>query len=342
MVGLILYGEMAKKSELIAGITDQFVLTPISLLWLIGAIIMTVLRDFGYIWQLRVLTDRNLSWMACTEVILLWNFFAAVSPSMVGGAAIAIFMLVKEKLSIGRSTAIIFTTVFLDQVFYTSIPLLTSLFIPQSEIFAPLSGIKSELIGTSMIAAFWAAWGTLVAYVFLLIGALFIAPNWINQILARLLLRPLFRRWRSRGLHLVNDLFTASRDLRNRKSNFWFEVWAATSVAWMGRFFVMNFMLAAFSSTPMGWFDHFLTIGRQAVLAIIMVISPTPGSAGVAELGFSWLLHDLTPTGMGLSLAILWRLLTYYPHLIIGVPIMTRWIKRVYGSDIRQHPIHFD
>jgi uncharacterized protein (TIRG00374 family) len=342
MVGFTLYGEMAKKGVLIANILDSLVLTPHSLLWLTGAVCMVVLRDFGYVWQLRILTDRKLAWWPCVEVILLWNFFAAVSPSMVGGAAIAVFMLVKERLSIGRSTAIVFTTVFLDQVFYTGIPFLASLFVPQDQIFAPLEHIKSDLVGTSMMAAFWVAWGTLVAYVVLLIGALFVAPNWINHLLSRLLLLPTLRRWRSRGLHMVNDLFTASRDLRDRKSAFWFAVWAATSLAWIGRFLATNCVLAAFSPEPMGWFAHMLAIGRQAVLSVVMVLSPTPGSAGIAELGFSWLLQDLAPTGMALTLAVLWRSLTYYPHLVIGIPIMTRWIKRVYGSDIRQQPADFD
>jgi uncharacterized protein (TIRG00374 family) len=66
-----------------------------------------------------------------------------------------------------------------------------------------------------------------------------------------------------------------------------------------------------------------------------MVVSPTPGSAGVAELGFSWLFRDLTPAGTVLTIAVLWRLIAYYPFLLIGIPIMTRWVTRIYGRDVR-------
>jgi uncharacterized membrane protein YbhN (UPF0104 family) len=312
-----------------------------STLWMVLAVLAMGLRDFGYVWQFRILTDRKLGWPVCFQVILLWNFCAAVSPSVVGGAAVAVFMLVKERISIGRATAIVFTTVFFDQVFYTSIPFFASLFVPQADIFAPLHRMHSDLLGTSMMAGFWAAWGGLVAYVALLIGALFVAPNWINFVLTRLFLLPGLRRWRSRGLHMVNDLLTASRDLRARNNAFWFQAWLATSVAWAGQYLVLNCMIEGFSPVPLGFLEHWLVVGRQAVLWIIMVLSPTPGSAGIAELGFSWLLADLVPPGSALSLAILWRFITYYPHLVIGVLIMGRWIRRVYGSDIRQQPAEF-
>jgi uncharacterized membrane protein YbhN (UPF0104 family) len=337
-VGYLLYGEMVKQGVALSELPERILWNDRSAFWLLAALCTTLLRDFGYIWQLRILSFRQLSWRACFEVILLWNFFAAVSPSMVGGAAVAAFMLVKEKLSLGRATAIIFTTVFLDQFFYTSLPLLASLFIPQEAIFAPLDLIRSDLLGTSMMAGFWLAWSGLVVYLVLLIGALFVAPHWINYLLTRLFHWPPLHRWRAQGLHLVDDLLTASNDLRGKDIRFWLAVWAATSLAWLGRYLVLNCVLAGFSPAPLGPFEHLLAVGRQAILSIILVLSPTPGGAGIAELGFSWLLGDLVPAGSALSLAILWRVFSYYPHLVLGVPVMTRWIRRVYGRDVREQP----
>lgn len=335
IVAYALYGEFTRHGAAMGEMLVRLTGTPRSLAWLVVAVLAWILRDLGYVWQFRILTGRRLPWPACLQVVLLWNFFAAVSPSVVGGAAVAVFMLVKEKLSIGRATAIVFTTVFLDQVFYTSVPFFASLFVPQSDIFAPLHRMRWEALGTSMMAGFWAAWGGLVVYVVLLVAALFVAPGWINQLLTRVFLLHGLRRWRSRGLHIVNDLLTASRDLRARNTIFWLEVWAATSLAWAGQYCVLNSIVEAFSPTPMSFAEHWLVVGRQAVLWIVMVLSPTPGSAGVAELGVSWLLADLVPPGSALAMAILWRLITYYPHLVIGALIMGRWIRRVYGGDIR-------
>lgn len=335
IVGYALYGEFDRHGTVLGETIGRMAESPRGLAWMAVSVSAMILRDFGYVWQFRILTDRRLAWPVCLQVILLWNFFAAVSPSVVGGAAVAVFMLVKERLSIGRATAIVFTTVFLDQFFYTSVPFFASLFVPQADIFAPLHRMRWEALGTSMMAGFWAAWGGLVVYVVLLVAALFVAPGWINQLLTRFfLLRPL-RRWRGRGLHMVNDLLTASRDLRARKAAFWLEVWAATSLAWAGQYCVLNSIVEAFSPASLTFAEHWLVVGRQAVLWIVMVLSPTPGSAGIAELGFSWLLADRVLPGAALAMAIVWRLITYYPHLVIGAFIMGRWVRRVYGRDIR-------
>lgn len=297
--------------------------------WLGLAVLMDWLRDFAYMWQLRILTDRRLSWLACCQILLIWNFSAAVSPSMVGGAPLALFMLTREGLSLGRATAIVFTTVFLDQAFYLGIPPMTTLFVEHAAIVAPLTALGSDLVGGGMIAAFWSAFGSMAAYVAFLVFALFIAPGWVNRRLKHVLRWRLLKAWRRRGWHMLNDLMTASRALRIRSQWFWWQLWAVTSLAWIGRYLVLNFVLQAFAGHPLGWHEHMLAFARQAGLYVLMVVSPTPGSAGVAEMAFAWLFRDMIPPGLELTLAMLWRGISYYPYLIVGIPMMTWWLKRV-------------
>lgn len=335
VVGYVLYAELIRDGTTWKDAVDALPWGGRAAAGLAVAVLMVGVREFGYIWQLRLLTDKRLTWTACFQVVVLWNFFAAVSPSIVGGTAIGVFMLLKEGLSVGRTTAIVFTTIFLDQLFYTTIPLGVSFLVPQDDIFAPLHAVKVDWVGTSMVAGFWSAWGGLVTYVVFLIAALFVAPGWIHWWLVRLLRLSWLSRWRERGLHLSEDLLIASRDLRRRPARFWLAVWLATSLAWFGRYWILNAVVGAFSGVPMGFYDYVLASARQAVLWVLMVISPTPGSAGVAELGFSWMFRDMVPEGTSLALAVVWRSLSYYPYLVIGVPVMTRWIKRIYGRDIR-------
>jgi len=335
-VGFVVYHELLKNGLTVVDLFASMDWTWRTVLWLAAGLAMMAMREFGYAWQLRILTDGKIPWWGCLQVVMLWNFFAAVSPSMVGGAPVAVFMLGKEGLSLGRSTAIVFTILCFDQVFYSGIPLLVSLTIPQKDIFAPLDLIPSDVLGTSVYSAFCTAWIGIGAYVAFLAAALFVAPSWINWWLGKLFRLPLLRRWQAAGLHLADELMLASQDLRGRPTLWWLKAWVATSVAWLGRYLVLNCVLLAFAERPMGLYEHLLAAGRQAVLWIIMTLSPTPGSAGVAELGFTWLFKDLVPAGLALSLAVIWRLLAYYPYLILGIPIMTHWIKRVYGRDVRE------
>ena len=82
------------------------------------AFVMMAVRDLAYMYRIIVLTDNKLSWKQAFNVILLWEFSSAVSPSVVGGTGPAIFFLYKEGLSGGKSTAVVLTAIFLDEVFF--------------------------------------------------------------------------------------------------------------------------------------------------------------------------------------------------------------------------------
>jgi len=64
---------------------------------------------------------------------------------------------------------------------------------------------------------------------------------------------------------------------------------------------------------------------------IVLMISPTPGGSGMAEYFFSDFLASFIPHGLSSSLAVLWRLLSYYPYLIVGLIVFPLWIKRVFS-----------
>ena len=83
-----------------------------------GALLMLIIRDLGYIYRIRTMTDRQLSWRQSFEVIMLWEFASAMTPSVVGGSGIAMFVINREGINMGRSTAITFVTAMLDEIFY--------------------------------------------------------------------------------------------------------------------------------------------------------------------------------------------------------------------------------
>jgi len=79
----------------------------ISVVLLLAAITFLVLRVTGYIMRIRILSDKKLTWRQSFDVVLLWEFASALTPSVVGGAGIAIFFLGREKISLGKSTAMV-------------------------------------------------------------------------------------------------------------------------------------------------------------------------------------------------------------------------------------------
>jgi hypothetical protein len=59
-----------------------------------------------------------------------------------------------------------------------------------------------------------------------------------------------------------------------------------------------------------------------------MHVSPTPGGSGVAEFAFGELMGSFSNSAILIvGLAILWRLISYFPYLVIGAILVPAWFK---------------
>ena len=72
-----------------------------------------------------------------------------------------------------------------------------------------------------------------------------------------------------------------------------------------------------------------MVVGRQFVVWVVLMVSPTPGGSGVSEWLFSNYYGDLIGnTSLALLLAIVWRLFSYYVYLIAGAFLVPRYFKK--------------
>jgi uncharacterized protein (TIRG00374 family) len=307
--------------------------------------LMMVIRDAAYIFRMRLLTDNQLSWRSAFEVTLLWEFASAVTPSVVGGTPVAVYMLTKEKISLGKSTAVVFLTIFLDEFFYVLIVPPVVLLIGTEQMFATVGsfGEGASLFGQSLVVTFWIAYSVITAYVTLLALGIFIMPYKVHRVIKRLFLTRLLRRWKYAGFKMAEDLLASSENFQGKPVKYWAKAFISTVFAWMARYLVLNCILAAYTGSAMGLMEHVIAYGRQAVMFVMMIVSPTPGSSGLAEFLFRSFLGDLTPEGLGAAMAISWRLISYYPYLIIGSLLLPRWVGRVFskgkGKEIAKEPV---
>jgi uncharacterized protein (TIRG00374 family) len=298
--------------------------------WLLVSILMMVVRDLAYIIRIRILTGNELTWKQAFHVIMLWEFSSAVSPSVVGGAGPAIYFLYKEGINSGKSTAVVLTSIFLDEVFY--ILLVPVMFIIFRERIFPIDSFGyATQIQSGLILGYIAV----LVYTLLLAYALFINPYSFKWLLSRIFMLPILRKRRMRARKLANQLIITSNEIKGKPISYWFKSFFATMVSWFGRFSVVNFIFMAFFFSTLGLYEHALIIGRQLTMWIILLVSPTPGGSGVAEFIFSDFLGDLTPNiAYAVPLALLWRLISYYPYLFIGAFILPGWFKKVFAKKI--------
>lgn len=291
-------------------------------MWLFAAVLFVVGRDFFYMVRIRLLTHGKLSWGRSFWVIMLWEFASALSPGVVGGAAVAMFILHREKIALGRSTAIVVITAMLDNLFYVVMIPFVFLFIDHQMLFPGTS--NSDL---AVETIFWIGFGVIFMVCLFLFSAIFIRPALATQFLSLLFSLPFLKKKKEAALRTGRDIELASAELKKEKISFWIKVFGATCGSWISRYLVINAVLSAFLS--LGFLDHILVLGKQLVLWLFMLVSPTPGGSGVAEYAFSELLTVFTTSGVLLAaLAFIWRLISYFPYLFIGAYLLPRWLSQ--------------
>ncbi len=296
---------------------------------LLAALLMVALRDLGYMYRIRLLTDKFLSWRKSFDVIMLWEFSSALTPSVVGGSGVAIFVVNREGVNLGKSTAVIFITALLDELFYiVSVPLVI-LLIGTDNLF-PKEALFDVITPATLKTLFYAGYSFILVLTTLILLGIFYYPKQTKRLLVGLFSFRLIRRWRYRVAQLGDEIILASKAFRGKNVSFWFKAFGSTVLSWAARFLTLNFILLAF----VGGFDHWEVIGRQLVMWVILLISVTPGSSGIAELlmpafflYLPWEDPSLAPVLLVIA-AILWRLLTYFPYLFVGAAILPSWLRR--------------
>jgi uncharacterized protein (TIRG00374 family) len=290
-------------------------------LWLGVALLFMVGRDFFYMLRIRLLTNKELTWKSSFSVIMLWEFASALSPGVVGGAAVAMFILKREKIALGRSTAIVLITTLFDNLFYIILIPFVFLFIGQADLF------PRETTGSLTVQyVFWIGFSVILFLSLFLFTAIFIAPQLAGKLLVTICRLPFLTKWRDRAAKTGEDIVIAAEEFKKENLVYWIKLFLITCGSWISRYLVINAVLQAF--LVLGFMDHILILGKQLVLWLFMLISPTPGASGVAEYAFGELLSGFSESALLLAtMAIIWRLISYFPYLFIGAVLLPRWFN---------------
>lgn len=310
------------RKQKISDVLSEINWTFHSLIWIALSIVFMVGRDWGYILRIRILTKKKLTRKQSFNVIMLWEFASALSPGVIGGTAVAMFILNKEKIALGRSTAIVVITAMMDNLFYVLMVPLVFLFIAPSDLFPSQTGAQQ-----SVEILFWTAYILFSVVCLILILSIFFFPQLIGTILGGLFSLPFLKKYKPKALKTGEEIVVASNELKNEPFSFWMNTFFATALSWISRFLVINCILAAFLSLNI--FNHFFILGKQLILWLVMRISPTPGGSGIAEYAFGELMMGLGGSALLLAaLALIWRLISYFPYLFIGAFILPRWLRK--------------
>lgn len=307
--------------------------------WLGLAVLCYILRHAFYSWRLRILSDKEFSWSKSAELITIWEFSSAVSPTSIGGSAVALFLLAQEKLSSAKTVSVVLYSMVLDTLFFlVTIPLLIFVFgaqvlRPEAVTFADLGIYGGAVI---LVLALMLIYGGLFAY------GLFVKPQAIQRILFYLSRRKWLRRFEKDLRKTGQDIVMTSEELSQKNFVYHIKAITATAGAWSLKFFAINLIITALVvNIPTELWSQFLRYGRAETMYSITQFIPTPGGAGAAEYIFGGFFSDFVPLNIAIVVALTWRLITYYPYLIAGTIVVPNWLRKVLNRrnrSKRKHP----
>ncbi len=295
-----------------------------SILALIFVWIFVFGRDFGMAWRFRILTNKDLTWAKAAKVTMLCEFTSAITPSSVGGGALSMIFLNREGINMGRATTLTMTTLFLDELFFViSCPIVVAL-IPYADLF----GFGNDSFTSGLKLSFWLIYIAITLWTIILFIGIIVKPVLVKKLLTNIFSFKILKRWYNNIDHLTDTMLETSTIIKQQSFSWWVKASMATTISWMSRYLVVNVIFWGFAP----YADQIIVLSRQFVVWTILMVSPTPGGSGLSEWLFSTYYGDLI-TSQGkesiiLIIALIWRIISYYIYLIIGIFILPSFFKK--------------
>jgi hypothetical protein len=290
-----------------------------AVLALAGAVGLLVIRDLAYMTRVKILSMGEFSWRSSLNVVLLWEFASAITPSVIGGSPIAIYLMKREGMTLGRSVSTVLATSLMDEFFYVLVvPLL--IIIIGTDAFIP--GGLSATAEMGLRVMFFTGYGIHCAITILILFVLFIAPSATRNVLLQIFRLPGLKRWGLKVEKVTQEWMLASASFKGATRGMWLKTLGVTFVSWTARFLILNAVLYIFFDSV----QNLEVFARQLSLWIAMLVSPTPGASGIAEFSLPVFMQGVAVVGG--ATVLVWRLLTYFIYLIIGSLLLPGWLVR--------------
>ena len=223
-------------------------------------------------------------------------------------------------------SAMVMVTSLLDELYFVIMFPLLVILVGAEQLFS----IQDSPGWThGIIAAALVGYGIKLIWVLGMSYGLFFNPRGLSKLIYRLFHLPGLRHWKRGAGKAALDIIVSAKEMKSKKPKFWFKAFLSTVLSWTSRYWVVNFVFLAFFAVH----DHFLIFARQLVMWIFLLIFPTPGGSGLAEGTFKLFFGEFIPiVEFAIVLALIWRLISYYPYLIIGVIMVPKWINDKFSS----------
>ena len=289
------------------------------------AVLLNIIWWFLWGARLKILSnaidpDVKISLWKSTKIVITNLFLAGITPSMAGGEPVRIYLLNKEGMNVGSSTAAVLGERLIDAVFILLvIPFAIFIFKDEPEVAYLATGLWIGII-IFMIA--------IVVFIYAIIrpektkSFLF----YLNKKISRFSKKKESKRNVLSRINQEVDNFHNSMTcfIGNKKKSLLFAC-IVTVLFWSAGFFIPSMIMLGLGLEPF----FIKSYAAQILLLVIVMMPTTPGSSGIAELGIAGLYGVLIGGSIIGVFTILYRFISYHMNLIAGAIFQYRIFKSV-------------
>jgi len=280
------------------------------------ALFVVILRIWFLSVKTRFLSEQRLNWMASLRVVLCWEFTSSVTPSTIGGGPMATYVMTREKLSLGQSSAIVIYGIMLDQ-------LLLVFVIPVLFVLGLNFEIVPENAGWVGHGAMFLIYLALLSYASFLTYGIFRNPALLKRAVNIVFSLPLLRKHRYKIAREAEQLEAYSHELRKKPNSFLYKGFALSTLAWLAKISLPAIVLLSFVPA-----DVALSFMKSMAMTLAGMFMPTPGGSGGVEGLYALFLGPIMERREFLGIAVfMWRLISFYTLVGAGLMAMSWYLN---------------
>ncbi|MDO5844649.1 MAG: flippase-like domain-containing protein [Methanocorpusculum sp.] len=269
-------------------------------LW--GARILVLCKSLGYKVPLR----------HCINMAAAGQLLASITPSSIGGEPVRIHELYKAKLPIADATAVVVVERLLEGVLLVIgvIVGMTAFSLIYSNGEVPKELITAAWIGTAFFAL-------LLLGIFLILRK----PNtikkiglWISKFFTKKMSEERKEKINAAVIDGVDRFYGTFRHFAGKAKFGLIIAFILSFCFWGCEYAVASIIMVGLGYPP----NILLSVIFQLIIAVILMIPLTPGSAGFAEICYVGFYSLIIPTSVIGLFVVLQRMILYYSNIIIG------------------------
>jgi uncharacterized protein (TIRG00374 family) len=316
VIGLtvVLYRTSFRGSvDSLSGFAWRFLLLALGLVlldWLLAG-----LRIFVFASRLQ----PGISFLGCVRAGLANIFMGGVTPSQTGGGPGQIYVLYKEGMPVFDAMVVSFLGGFLGTVLF--LPLCSILFIL---FFEPVS------VDLRLVYLLRVSFAVFLFFIALAVAGL-VNPVFVKRAARGFagLIPPLDRWLDRRGYlegadQLVDRYHTMMKFFIGRGKSAFLTGFILSAAIYINKFTIAYVVIRGLGIEA-SWLEVIYT---QLVLIMVFYFAPSPGAAGLAEVGAAEVMKGVVPIACMGAYVLLWRLFTLLIGLAAGAVVMVRCLYR--------------